>query len=444
MIYTAQSTNKTDVIAAISLANHGDTVKLPAGTVETDSQIYVNKDINLLSLGKTIIKGTEPNLNPLRFTTSNISPIQISGIDIQDYTGNGNGVALWIQGKNNSIKIDNCNFTNGDAQSIVFMGQIYGLVAHCNFLNDADESINVYYPDDSDVSQGDMAWSQNELLGTLNQMVIEDCTFIGNNGENTKGGTPIASSMGGRYTLRHCDIQSSRNYVFIDCHGNPLWNNQNARGAYSTEVYNNTITATQSYYAAYLRGGKGVFFNNTFSGQINRPITFADYNSFNINDYTDKTSSAIKCLNYPAFDQINNFYVWGNTLNGNPLHDNSPQPYVQDRGLERDHLQLNRDYFDNAMPGYTPLVYPHPLNTTNNGGFSMSIENDINAAVETAKTALETAIDNIVEADLSAAITAIQAAVTDLTVISTSVGNAKTSVDTVITHLNTLITTLQG
>ena len=50
-------------------------------------------------------------------------------------------------------------------------------------------------------------------------------------------------------------------------------------------------------------------------------------------------------------------YQWGNTFNGTPNYAVGP---VVTSGYNI--VQYNRDYSDNIpKPGYTPLVYPHPL-----------------------------------------------------------------------------------
>ncbi len=52
-------------------------------------------------------------------------------------------------------------------------------------------------------------------------------------------------------------------------------------------------------------------------------------------------------------------YFWNNTLNGTPATAASDYP----------NIQVGRDFFnDTPKPGYTPLVYPHPLQTL--GGYS--------------------------------------------------------------------------
>ena len=51
---------------------------------------------------------------------------------------------------------------------------------------------------------------------------------------------------------------------------------------------------------------------------------------------------------------LDGVYAWGNTLNGAAVNLDSAYPA----------LQAGRDYYNNTqMPGYTPFVYPHPLDT---------------------------------------------------------------------------------
>lgn len=62
-----------------------------------------------------------------------------------------------------------------------------------------------------------------------------------------------------------------------------------------------------------------------------------------INTYTGNTS-------WPN-EVLEGVYVWGNTLDGVQTGVMSYYPT----------LQLGRDFYNSAKPGYTPLVYPHPL-----------------------------------------------------------------------------------
>ena len=47
-------------------------------------------------------------------------------------------------------------------------------------------------------------------------------------------------------------------------------------------------------------------------------------------------------------------YIWNNKMDG--LVQNAE--VLNNTGI---HIQENRDYYNAAMPGYTPYPYPHPL-----------------------------------------------------------------------------------
>jgi hypothetical protein len=102
----------------------------------------------------------------------------------------------------------------------------------------------------------------------------------------------------------------------------------------------------------------GVIFNNTFTGDYTMLIALRDYRSFN---YTATGWITAHHENYPQPDQINNFYIWNNTYNGKPLTDGVPANYVENLGYATSNIKNVRDYFEYAMPGYTPYIYPHPL-----------------------------------------------------------------------------------
>lgn len=71
-------------------------------------------------------------------------------------------------------------------------------------------------------------------------------------------------------------------------------------------------------------------------------------------------------------EAIEPIYQWGNTLNGNA------NPAIGQTTYNI--IQLGRDYFDNTVkPGYTPLVYPHPLVSGTNSvlapSFTLTVAN---------------------------------------------------------------------
>ena len=105
----------------------------------------------------------------------------------------------------------------------------------------------------------------------------------------------------------------------------------------------------------YLRGGSGVVFNNTFTGEFNNPIHLTNYRSWTTCGGTGVDPDS--CTEgYPCKDQILGLYLWNNTYNGNLIN-----ATVDDRGLNTLHIQQDRDYFNTQKTGYTPYTYPHPL-----------------------------------------------------------------------------------
>ena len=110
----AASTEITDVSslkAAITAANNGDTITIPAGEYDV-GDYYIDKQVNLVGAegeNKTIIKGSI-------FLTQTVGDMSISNLTMQ---GSGTHVALNIQGHSNdntqvlsgaTITIDNCTF----------------------------------------------------------------------------------------------------------------------------------------------------------------------------------------------------------------------------------------------------------------------------------------------------------------------------------------------
>jgi hypothetical protein len=85
-----------------------------------------------------------------------------------------------------------------------------------------------------------------------------------------------------------------------------------------------------------------VIFNNTATATISRTI--------------ELMTEGFSCGAYAGPDQIRSLYIWNNA-------NNSSNGYTTN-GIDNtcpSSIGLNRDYFLNAKPGYTPFAYPHPL-----------------------------------------------------------------------------------
>jgi hypothetical protein len=178
-------------------------------------------------------------------------------------------------------------------------------------------------------------------LGTATNVFVEDNTF-------TRSRHNIASQNGSRYVFRYNtivqDLGVSANAAAIDAHGVSSF----PRGTRQYEVYHNTITDTVTQFSAiHPRGGDGVIFNNVMSPQSSdRDILLT----------VEDSGAGNGCSgSYPQPDQIRDLYIWGNTRHGGA----AAQVKI-DSGCSA-YLQVNRDYFLTARPGYTPYQYPHPL-----------------------------------------------------------------------------------
>jgi len=112
----------------------------------------------------------------------------------------------------------------------------------------------------------------------------------------------------------------------------------------------------------YIRGGTGVAMGNDIG--INGSVNTSGYNS------AWKMVRDGPCGGgYPCFQQVGRgvvngaegsvpVYFWSNVYNlGNAANGDI-------WATESSDIQLNRDFFLSAKPGYTELAYPHPLRNT--------------------------------------------------------------------------------
>lgn len=81
---------------------------------------------------------------------------------------------------------------------------------------------------------------------------------------------------------------------------------------------------------------------------------------------TIDTTTGVASWPHQTFDGV---YCWSNTLNGAHSEETSMYPGVAQ----------GRDFFnDTSMPGYTPYVYPHPLDIISGGGGNTNINSNTN------------------------------------------------------------------
>jgi hypothetical protein len=312
-------------------------VIIPSGRVVRgsgiDKTIIINRRTGWIEQAFRIIgkEGESVRITGMTFTGANLGTKDMSDL-------------ISIEGDSKQFRIDNCKFINGGAHAIKIDGYTYGVIDHNLFIDDSQESISIRD------GEGDESWGRPLSYGTANAVYIEDNTFD----YNTRGDHAVTSVNGGRYVFRYNSVYSTEelNATQVDTHGNFF----NERSGFSSEIYGNYLYSEQSFYGIYIRGGRGVIFDNVLEGNYDLPICLANYRSFD----TPKGESSGPCgysaCSYPAPDQINNYFIWDNTYQGS-----TASVTVQDRGLEQDHIQLNRDYYTSELGSYTEYTYPHPL-----------------------------------------------------------------------------------
>ena len=130
-------------------------------------------------------------------------------------------------------------------------------------------------------------------------------------------------------------------------------------------------------------GGTAIIFNNTFDSNFANPIIVSYYRSCYGGGHTICIPPLASRCNgtspldgnedpsgYPCFDQIGRgpnqtsapVYEWNNRKGVSATHIQIYDAWGCDNPSMSDHIKENRDFFNGIQaPGYTPLVYPHPL-----------------------------------------------------------------------------------
>jgi len=366
------------VQAAVDAAADGDNVILPAGDV-TWSQVYnhgnykycvrvYQKQVVIRGAGKsTVIRDGTGGISGgaggglIYISGTQGKPFRITGLTFPSARSFG----LLIDGSCLGWRVDRIVWENPPDTYQEGMevsgtnGFTYGVVDHCDFIN----SNPATYGDES------AAWQRPLTLGTANAIYFEDNRF-----SNT---TPVLQSCshgnrGIRVVYRRNDIHNME----VMFHGT---DGGGARSIHSYEIYDNTFSddsAANCYEMAAFRGGTGVVYNNAFTGTWITPYNMEVWCTCACVDPSDSRCNwgGKFCVTYPCLDQIGRtsdmngdgvqdyapLYVWGNTINGNPL------PMVLSGCTNAGaFVQEGRDFVNGTFrPGYTPLTYPHPLRTS--------------------------------------------------------------------------------
>ena len=391
----ATSCSQNDVQTAINSASDGDTVIVPAG-ICTWTTIHQNtpavtipntKGITLLGAGidqTIIIDNTDTDSNKevaIKVSGSIGRPFRISGFTI-DNGGKGtsyNDGGMSIGGNCDAFRIDNIKFVGygSGTGGIVISGKTYGVIDHNIFL-DVYMGAKIY---GDRANNGADSWLEDQSMGTARAVYMEDNNFL------STGSHKITNDAyrGARFVFRYNTVVDATMSTHGACTSGSM------RGVRHYEIYENSFSlnyVTNWSRALHLRGGTGVIYNNTFSGDFAAPICVVNYrtgdgaghtqcgSNWNRCDGSDPLDGNADATGWPCLDQIGRstgaigsqssdpLYEWNNTLNGT---DADISVYTGWNATctnpsMADHIQAKRDYFnDTVKPGYTPYTYPHPL-----------------------------------------------------------------------------------
>ena len=341
---TAESPSIADIQAAVDSLGGVGTVHVPAGEAEAVGTLTLPPGVSLIGAGMEstkLFRGEQTDINAggamIAVTGGEDAPdelTQIAGLNLVGVTdpesaGWDAGIAVRDV---SDFRIDHCRFEAFGAAAINVRGDATGVVDHCLFEDNFKPAINnMGY---GVVVYGPGYWRDDLEPGGPGAVFIEDSEFIGSR-------HAVASNAGAWYVFRHNHVHENAKTHAIDAHGHGYGSKV---GTQFVEVYENVVEAPRTGSTAMLfRGGGGVVFDNTIR----------DY-SRGIGLTLDGDPKIDWTAPYPIDWQVHDFWLWDNTLDGEPV-----QPLINERSA--DYIKLDRDYRLEPMPGYEPYTHPHPL-----------------------------------------------------------------------------------
>lgn len=316
-VITATSASYADVSTAISKAQSGDTVIIPAGKTTWSSPLVITKGIKLIGagIGQTVITSgysghttytnyCDPASHLITYYPQHPEldePFRLSGFTM-DLNANCYGPYLYNPTLKplTKVRIDHCDLSNsytGGMELIMVVGTVYGCIDN-NVLSGGPFMFRCF-------GLNDVTWNNLTFeYGTANNIYFED-NVINCNDSIVEGGGA------GRYAFRYNVINLSANvYGIWDAHGNQPGADNATVGI---EVYENTIN-WGSYGGRIFdhRGGMALVYNN-------------DANSTSWVEAQTREEYLDSVLP-PAFNPISGqpqhvyqSYYWNNTRNGTEL-----------------------------------------------------------------------------------------------------------------------------
>ncbi len=353
----AASATQSDVQDAIDAALSGDTVIVPAGTETWATGVIMTLAIKLQGngIGSTVITSSIGGAYSYLVSYNPVAAEINKTFEMTGFTFDGDmssGI-FHIGAPSTSpvtgFKVHDNKFQNASMRAIDLTGLEFGLFWDNEFLNN-----NVTIFAGGSETNG---WNIAIGLGGVNYPYFEDNTFTQT---VARGGFVAETGRGGRICFRHntiVDYGGGGGEVW-DAHGvNTIYPAD--RGTVCAEYYENDVDLSANTRVFNHRGGVAIVFNNAITGGFNGYMTMTEYQGW----------SYCTVQTYPKYDQVNNSYYYGNTLNGAPAtSDIAGNTGCTPTQQDSDFIQLDRDFFRTDPVGetilgavYTPYTYPHPL-----------------------------------------------------------------------------------
>jgi hypothetical protein len=358
------------------------TVGVPGGTYVWSSSLILGMNNSITIQGAstnnrpTIIFNTGANSGIYSRTYNHLVTIQnfIFNVGAQAPISN----IIGIDGGGVCFRVSNCEFLQPSRATFgVQVGSInndpipgpYGLVDHCQFYFPGNVVYN-YLNVRANGNISHWGWTQPMTWGTTNSVVVEDCAF------SQPRSLPISHIVeadgGARICIRYCNVTNlaeGTHGVQSGAHDSTL----------QVECYENNFVVNDSTgidtmpYLFWQRGGTCVVWSNTVS-------TTSFWNLGKVCEFTVECAESANwqsesCgrqlmypADYPGYQQVGQgvvngapgsdpIYCWGNNFPGTAWGD-----YVLGLAEDNSFIAQGRDIFLNTpKPGYTALVYPHPL-----------------------------------------------------------------------------------
>jgi hypothetical protein len=357
----ARSGSSADIQAAVNLAKSGDTVAIPSGRFLFTGQVYAPDGIHIKGAGMNstyLIKNDNLSAFHAMITVDAktgkpfiFSDMTLQGrLDALQGTNRTTAVTsvtdqgLIIEGAAKNFRVYNSRFTKflrAGIELVATLGTVRGEQTGVIYQNQFIDNWYTTLGYGIAVDGYPGSWDRTISLGTANAVFIEDNYFELNR-------HCVTASDGANYVARYNTIKNNyQNAGAFDAHGyNSAW----PRGTRSVEIYKNTVTNSIKRLAGVeIRGGSGAIWGNSWSGVSHGVIL-----------YLENPPSSHPLTSYAALDQIgykNDLYLWSNTSSGDTVYLN---PTSNAKGIDY-WIKQGRDYYLNAISGYKPYTYPHPL-----------------------------------------------------------------------------------